>query len=74
MAYRNGNVNSYQNGTIVNGDAHNNNNLLQNGVTHLTNGIIGNNNNRVAPAMENNYFIRDPVRNMYNDVQENLHM
>lgn len=59
-----------QNG-IANGTTH----MLQNGIAHLANGIIPDN-NKVAPTMRN-YLPKDPIRKMYNEVegyQQNLHM
>nr|XP_012153720.1 PREDICTED: adenylate kinase isoenzyme 5 isoform X2 [Megachile rotundata] len=58
---------------IGNGTAH----VLQNGVSHLTNGIISNN-NKVAPAVQN-YMLntKDAISKMYVEVegsQQNLHM
>lgn len=64
----NGNI--HQNG-IANGTTH----ILQNGVAHLANGIVTDN-NKVASAMHN-YLPKDPIRKMYNEIegyQQNLHM
>ena len=66
---------NHQNGA-ANG-ANGTQNLLQNGVAHLSNGIPPGN-NRVAPSMANfNGNPKDPLRNMYNEVEgyrQNLHI